>query len=78
MKWDITDKQLLTFSNTYYPDLEEIEEFRNITKAEWLLKMDAAKNMSFKLGLENEHISDPGGSAESNDLKYYGALVFDF
>ncbi len=76
--WNITDGQKLSFSNTYYPDLSDINEFRNLTRAEWEITIDAGRNLALKLGAENEYQSEPGGDAEKNDLKYYLALIWDF
>lgn len=68
----------IRFANTYYPNLEDIDEFRNVTSLDYVIKLNSAKNLALKLGAENEHQSDPGGSAEKNDLKYYLALIWDF
>jgi hypothetical protein len=58
--------------------LDEPGEFRSVSTAEWVIALGKADGLSFKLGLENEYESDVGRDTESNDLSYYGALVFDF
>jgi len=78
VSWNITDTQKLTFGNTYFPDLSHLSEFRNVTRLEWSIAIDAARNLALKLGAENEHESDPPGDDEKNDLTYYLTLVWDF
>ncbi len=78
MRWNITEGQVLAFSHTYYPDLEDVDESRNLTKAEWRIRLSTVENLSLKLGAENEYQSAPGGDAKHNDFRYYGALVLDF
>lgn len=76
--WDITNTQSLRFANTFYPDLSNLNHYRNITRAEWQIDIDAARNLALKVGAENEHQSNPDGNAEKNDLNYYLNLVLDF
>jgi len=76
--WNIADGQSLRFANTYYPDLGDFSQFRNITRVEWKIALDAVEGMSLAVGAENEHQSDPGGDAEKDDLTYYLSLIWDF
>jgi len=76
--YKITPDQSIRFANTYYPDLEDINEFRNVTSLDYVIKLNAARNLALKLGAENEHQSDPGPGTEHNDLKYYLSLLWDF
>ena len=78
IRWKINDAQTLTAGVTLYPDLGELGEYRATGNVEWKITVDAARNLSLKLGLEDEYESDPDGDDEHNDLKYYGALVLDF
>ncbi len=77
-KYVISDRQELTLSNTIYPDLGDFGEFRNITGAAWTFLIDSDPRLNLKLGIDNEYQSNPGGDAKHNDLKYYGALVYEF
>ncbi|MEX0653583.1 MAG: DUF481 domain-containing protein [Phycisphaeraceae bacterium] len=78
LRWHITENQNITGSATLYPNLEDTGEFRLNTGVEWTLALSEPDNMSVKLGLENQYESDPGDDAERNNLKYYGAVVFEF
>ena len=76
--WNINHNQKLTAKNTLYPDFENEGEFRNISSADWTIKVKEWGKMNLKFGLQNEYISEPQGDAKNNDLDYYGRLGYDF
>ncbi len=78
LTWYISQRQNLSTQLTYFPDLEDTGEFRAVTKAQWLLKLDGLEGLSFKLGLDYEHQSQTDPGVSSNDLSIYGTLVLDF
>jgi putative salt-induced outer membrane protein YdiY len=78
VRWNITERQTFTGQVTIYPDLEELGEYRAVAKAEWQVKIDRAKGLSLKLGIEDEYESVTQGDSEHNDLKYYGSLDYAF
>ncbi len=76
--YHINDRQTLESYVTVFPDLDEFGESRTIAGTAWTLAIDEADGISLKLGIDNEYESKTGGTAKHNDVKYYGALVFDF
>lgn len=78
IKWQITKNQVLTASTTYYPDLEDLEEGRLVSKAEWSWDVSAENNLSLKLGIENEYESEVQQGSEHSDTRYYGAVSMSF
>lgn len=74
----ISDKQTLSAYVTFFPDLDEFGESRTLAGAAWTIAIDEADGLSLKLGIDNEYESTTEGTAKHNDVKYYGALVFDF
>lgn len=76
--WKITKNQTMNVSNTMYPALSDIGEFRNITKFEWRIKFQQAKGLSFKTGIKNEYETNVTSPTKRNDLKYFAGLVYDF
>jgi putative salt-induced outer membrane protein YdiY len=75
----ITDNQKLTVYNTLYPALDPfLSEFRNVSGATYAIKLNSARGLSFKIGIENEYNSEVEPGTEKNDLKYFGALVYNF
>ncbi len=76
--YTINERQTLSSHVTMYPDLDDFGESRTVAGAAWTIKIDEADGLSLKLGLDNEYESRTEGAAKHNDVKYYGALVFDF
>ncbi|MEM7576661.1 MAG: DUF481 domain-containing protein [Planctomycetota bacterium] len=77
--WAISETQGFTFYNYFYPSLDPaFSEFRNLTGAMYEVALAAGKGLKLQLGVENEYNSDVDGDFEENDLKYFGALAFDF
>lgn len=76
--YTINERQTLSSYVTVFPDLDEFGESRVLAGSAWTIKIDEADGMSLKLGIENEYESRTEGTAKHNDVKYYGALVFDF
>jgi len=76
--YTINDHQKLESYVTVFPDLDEFGESRTLAGAEWVIQIDEADSISLKFGLTNEYESKTEGIAKHNDVKYYGALVFDF
>lgn len=76
--YTINERQTLESYVTVFPNLDEFGESRTIAGTAWTLAVDDADGISLKFGIDNEYESKTGGSAKHNDVKYYGAIVFDF
>jgi hypothetical protein len=76
--WQISAAQELRWATAFFPSLDELGEYRSVSSLEWVISLDEADGISFKLGLDNEYESNVSSDTEANDLSYYGALVFDF
>ena len=69
--WLISDIQSLSLSNSLYPNLEDIGEYRNITRLDWKLKLsELHRGVALKFGIINEYESIAPDDTENNDLKY--------
>jgi hypothetical protein len=75
-KWTISDHQSVEFNTTFYPSLEELGEFRNISEFDWNIALADMKNLSLKLGLVNNYDSLSAEDSKKNDFKYRVLLVF--
>ncbi|MFW6336082.1 MAG: DUF481 domain-containing protein [Phycisphaeraceae bacterium] len=73
--WNVREGHVFTAFNNFYPQLEDVGEFRNVTGLEYTIEIDREEGLSFKVGVENEHDSN---DAEKNDLVYYSTLVIGF
>jgi len=76
--WRIDLRFPLEFRNTFYPDLDDAGEFRNLSKLSLLVPIDVARSMYFKIGLENEYESQTLDDSRHNDLRYAASLVVEF
>ncbi len=75
-KWQISDYQSLKAANTYYPSLDNVSDFRNISTLDWTLDLNTFAGMALKLGLSNEYDSNTDGDTEKNDFKYTVSLAW--
>ena len=74
--WTLTEHHKIELKTTFYPQLDELSEFRNITSLSWVNKLNAS--MRLKVGLSNEHDSDVPEGVKRNHLKYMTSLGWDF
>jgi putative salt-induced outer membrane protein YdiY len=74
--WTISERESLEFATTFFPNLEDSGEFRNITTLDWKMKMNERGSLAMKIGLSNEYDSLAAEGTEKNDFKYYLALVW--
>jgi putative salt-induced outer membrane protein YdiY len=76
LEWNPADGQQLTADITYYPDFDDLGEFRALANTAYLIAITQLDGLSLKLGAKNEYDSNQPG--DNNNLKYYGNLVYDF
>lgn len=75
-KWTITEHQSVELNTTFYPSLEELGEFRNISELNWNIGLADMNNLNLKLGLVNNYDSMSSADSKKNDFKYHLLLVF--
>jgi len=73
----LSQRQKLTFSTEYAPDVSDIGDFRLTSRAGWEVLVDQETNLSLKLSVLNRYDSTPGG-AKPNDLDYAAVLLWKF
>jgi putative salt-induced outer membrane protein YdiY len=74
----LTERQTLEASSTYYPDLADTPEYRLVNTASWTIRLDEGGGISLKFGIAHEldtHRDDP---FKRQDFTYFGVMVFDF
>ncbi len=76
--WTISDREVFDFNTTFYPNLEESGEYRNITSVNWKMKMSETGNLAMKIGLINEYDSLAAEGTDKNDFKYNISLAWGF
>jgi putative salt-induced outer membrane protein YdiY len=78
-EWTISKRTSLSFTNDFYVEWAPSGgDFRNLTIAEWRMRIADDPALNLKIGGSNEYdnSADPGDKA--NDLRYYLALGLDF
>jgi putative salt-induced outer membrane protein YdiY len=65
-------------SVTYYPRLDDFDEFRVHAMAAYNVALDDDGNLSFRIGIEDRYDSEPGGDSKRNDIDYFALLVYSF
>lgn len=78
MRWKVTEGQMLEFSTTLFPDLDNGGEYRSFTEASYAVSLQEGRGLSLKFGLQNEYDSFTEDDSKHNQLTYFGALVFNF
>jgi len=78
LDWKMTSRQAIVAKTTFFPDLDDTGEFRNVTTAGWNYKLDDESHMALNFGLYNEYQSKTDPGIDKNDLRIYGGISFDF
>lgn len=77
--WRVDENQTLSGYMTFFPALDPFfSEWRNITGAAYKVNLARGRGLSLKLGVENEFNSNVAPGTDNNDLKYFGALIYEF
>ena len=62
--------------NSFYPNVRQTGEFRNLTAVDWTLDLDKKAGFGLKIGLSNEFDSLAEEGVDRYDFKYTGSLVW--
>lgn len=74
----LTERQKITASADYHPELSDIGPYRVHSQAAWEILVDPEVNMSLKIGVDDRYDSSPGSGFNRNDLDYFAMLVWSF
>lgn len=75
-QWDVSDFQRVEFTNSLYPSLRDMGEYRNLTAFDWVLDLNSYVGVALKLGLLNEYDSSTEEGISKNDFKYTVSLAW--
>jgi hypothetical protein len=76
--WRISENQSISFSNKFFPALNDLGEFRNLSALAWRWKLLEAPGLSLIAGVGNEYLSDVASGLKHNDLTYSTSIGIDF
>ncbi len=74
----LSDASVVKASTEYRPSFDDWGEFRWINKAGLEVLLDKETSMTFNVGAEHRHDSDPGTGIKPNDVNYYLTLGWKF
>jgi hypothetical protein len=76
--WSISEKQTLTAGTTWYPDYEDVSNYRLVTNASWNIEMDNIKNLQFSVGLRHEYDSVVDTGVDKTYLHITAGIKYSF
>ena len=76
--WRISEHHSLSLSNTIYPALNDLGEFRNLSTFAWKWKLLEDPGLSLVAGVDNEYLSEVESGLKHDDLKYSTSIGIDF
>jgi hypothetical protein len=76
--WKIAPDHTLSLSNTIYPALNDLGEFRNLSVLAWKWKLMEDPGLSLIAGVNNEYLSKVDDGLKHNDVKYSTSIGIDF
>ena len=76
--WKISKDHSVSLSNTIYPALNDLGEFRNLSTLAWKWKLMEDPGLSLIAGVDNEYQSQIESGFKHNDLKYSTSIGIDF
>ena len=79
LEWDITDRQVFTFSHRFFPSLRDRSDFRAVSTAGWDISMDdLAQGLSLNLGVEHEYETRVPEDIRESDIRIFAGLGIAF
>jgi putative salt-induced outer membrane protein YdiY len=73
----LSDRQKLSGSVEYYPDVTDFADYRMNTRVSWEVVVDPVWGLSLKFSAFNRHDSTPGG-LKPNDIDYSAVMLWSF
>ncbi len=71
----LSKRQKLVLTTEYFPEWQDFDNYRVVSKADWEMLIDQESGLSLKLGVVNRYDSTPNG-AKPNNLDYRAVLVW--
>jgi hypothetical protein len=74
----LTERQKVFVTHDTSPSIEDLSDFRMVTKAGWEILVDPEVNLLLKLGVEHRRQSKPGEGFKKDDIDYFAVLGWNF
>jgi len=76
--WKVNETNLIEARVTYYRDLDETNKYRIISSLAWSVKLAKDSPLSLKVGCEDEYDTHRSSPYDTNDFRYFVAIVAAF
>jgi len=76
--WTFNEFHSLSLTNTIYPALNDLGEFRNLSTFGWKWRLSEQPALSLNSGVRNEYQSQVESGRKHDDLTYTTAIGIDF
>jgi putative salt-induced outer membrane protein YdiY len=76
--WTLSEKQSFSADSTWYPDYEDVSNYRVVTNASWNLQLESSGNLQFSLGLLHEYDSVVSEDVEKTNLQLTAGITYSF
>lgn len=76
--WTLSEKQTFSADSTWYPDYEDVSNYRVVTNASWNLQLESSGNLQFSLGLLHEYDSVVSEDVEKTNLQLTAGITYSF
>ncbi|MEE2819508.1 MAG: DUF481 domain-containing protein [Planctomycetota bacterium] len=77
-KWEISKSQSLTADSTWFPDLNDSENYRVVTNAKWNMQLESVDNLRLSIGLHHEYDSIVASDVKNDFLHVTAGIEYAF
>jgi putative salt-induced outer membrane protein YdiY len=78
LRWTISPRQHVAAGATYFPSFEDVDEYRFVSTAEWVVRLDWMRGLSLKLGFADEYQSRTDPGIDRSAYSVFASLLIDF
>ncbi|TVQ50720.1 MAG: DUF481 domain-containing protein [Phycisphaerales bacterium] len=77
-RWNINSQQRLELASTYFPTLDNLDDYRVVSSIDWTIDLDWFDGLSFRAGAAHEFESQVDPGVRQHDLSVYGTILLNF
>ena len=77
-QWEISDSQLLTADSTWFPDINDSDNYRVVTNAKWNMQLESIENLRLSIGLLHEYDSIVASDVKNDFLHITAGIEYAF
>ena len=77
-QWEISDSQSLTADSTWFPDLNDSDNYRVVTNAKWNMQLESIENLRLSIGLLHEYDSIVASDVKNDFLHITAGIEYAF